>query len=449
MFSIIKFIYSVKIIYVFLFLKSIGFSESDLVLENCNIIDGHGGPIQKGMYIVIKGDRIFEIERGPFKTENINVSKIIDLNGSFVLPGLWNNHAHLSDLLPDINNILGVENPVSASIRAGRNAMDALKRGFTSLRSTGSRDYLDIYWGEAFRQGVFIGPSIYAAGNPLAAEDGHGIDDYAWPATIPVSDEIEMAKAVRKHLDMGVKWIKIMADELTNKQIEIAVKIAHENNIKVVAHAAENGAYRAVNIGVDCIEHGYDLSEKTLKLMAKKGTYYDPTIVCNLSDQYIKEREEKIAEIGIQSSKDIVDGRVLVAYADERSKEVALRQRKILLKAYDLGVKITPGGDSNPLGEIGLLEIEQLAFSGLDEMQAIIAATKTSAEMNGVLNDVGTVEKGKIADLIVLKDNPLDHISNIRKLEMVIKNGTIIDISVPKDQKSFWDLYFSKKESSK
>ena len=114
-----------------------------------------------------------------------------------------------------------------------------------------------------------------------------------------------------------------------------------------------------------------------------------------------------------------------------------------------MGVKITPGGDSNPLGEIGLLEIEQLAFSGLDEMQALIAATKTSAEMNGVLSDVGTVEKGKIADLIILKDNPLDHISNIRKLEMVIKNGTIVDISVSKDQKSFWELYFNEKGSTK
>ncbi len=115
------------------------------------------------------------------------------------------------------------------------------------------------------------------------------------------------------------------------------------------------------------------------------------------------------------------------------------------MRAHELGVKITSGGDSNPLGEIGLLEIEQLAFSGLDEMQALVAATKNSAEMNGVLANVGTIENGKIADIIVLKDNPLDHISNIRKLEMVIKNGNIVDISFSKNQKSFWELYFKTK----
>ena len=107
-----------------------------------------------------------------------------------------------------------------------------------------------------------------------------------------------------------------------------------------------------------------------------------------------------------------------------------------------MGVKITVGADSNPLGEIGLLEIEQLVFSGMTEMQAIIAATKNSAEMSNVLETVGTIEEGKIADLIVLADNPLDHISNIRKLKMVFKNGKKVDISFPEQQTSFWELYF-------
>ena len=176
--------------------------------------------------------------------------------------------------------------------------------------------------------------------------------------------------------------------------------------------------------------------------MVKRGVFYDPTIVCNLSAEYITEREDKITEIGLENDQTVIDGRILVAYADERSPARALRQREILLRAQEIGVKITAGADSNPLGELGLLEIEQLAFSGLTEMQAIIAATKNSAEMNGVLDKVGTIEEGKIADLIVLSDNPLDHISNIRKLKMVIKNGHIIDISFPEKQTNFWDLYF-------
>ena len=430
----------------FLSVFSPSYALTKTILTNCNIIDGTGRPAARDMVITISENKISTIEKGPYKSIGETDREIIDLKGGYVLPGFWNNHSHLSDLLPDVNDILGKENTVSATIRAGRNAMDAIKRGFTSLRSTGSRDYLDVYWGKAFKDGVFIGPTIYPAGNPIAAVGGHGIDDYAWPATIAINGPKEMRKAVREHVRMGVNWIKIMADELKDNEIIAAVQIAHQNNVKVVAHAAEEGAYRAIKAGVDCIEHGYDLSDRTLRLMAKKGTYYDPTIVCNLSAEYITEREEKIAELDLKYNQDVIDGRTLVAYADERSPSRALKQRKILLRAQELGVKITVGADSNPLGEIGLLEIEQLVFSGMTEMQAIIAATKNSAEMSNVLETVGTIEEGKIADLIVLADNPLKHISNIRKLKMVLKNGKKIDISFPDQQTSFWKLYFKEFE---
>ena len=430
----------------FLSVFSPSYALTKTILTNCNIIDGTGRPAARDMVITISENKISTIEKGPYKSIGETDREIIDLKGGYVLPGFWNNHSHLSDLLPDVNDILGKENTVLATIRAGRNAMDAIKRGFTSLRSTGSRDYLDVYWGKAFKDGVFIGPTIYPAGNPIAAVGGHGIDDYAWPATIAINGPKEMRKAVREHVRMGVNWIKIMADELKDNEIIAAVQIAHQNNVKVVAHAAEEGAYRAIKAGVDCIEHGYDLSDRTLRLMAKKGTYYDPTIVCNLSAEYITEREEKIAELDLKYNQDVIDGRILVAYADERSPSRALKQRKILLRAQELGVKITVGADSNPLGEIGLLEIEQLVFSGMTEMQAIIAATKNSAEMSNVLETVGTIEEGKIADLIVLADNPLKHISNIRKLKMVLKNGKKVDISFPDQQTSFWKLYFKEFE---
>ena len=430
----------------FLSVFSPSYALTKTILTNCNIIDGTGRPAARDMVITISENKISTIEKGPYKSIGETDREIIDLKGGYVLPGFWNNHSHLSDLLPDVNDILGKENTVLATIRAGRNAMDAIKRGFTSLRSTGSRDYLDVYWGKAFKDGVFIGPTIYPAGNPIAAVGGHGIDDYAWPATIAINGPKEMRKAVREHVRMGVNWIKIMADELKDNEIIAAVQIAHQNNVKVVAHAAEEGAYRAIKAGVDCIEHGYDLSDRTLRLMAKKGTYYDPTIVCNLSAEYITEREEKIAELDLKYNQDVIDGRTLVAYADERSPSRAIKQRKILLRAQELGVKITVGADSNPLGEIGLLEIEQLVFSGMTEMQAIIAATKNSAEMSNVLETVGTIEEGKIADLIVLADNPLKHISNIRKLKMVLKNGKKVDISFPDQQTSFWKLYFKEFE---
>jgi imidazolonepropionase-like amidohydrolase len=194
--------------------------------------------------------------------------------------------------------------------------------------------------------------------------------------------------------------------------------------------------------GVDCIEHGTMISDETIQLMAEKGTFLCPTVVCNLSEEYIREREDRLEKLGFSKDKDVVEGRILVAYADERSPKVAARHREIIVKAANAGVKILSGSDSNPLGELGILEIEQLFLSGLTEMQAIIAATRNCAEMCDVLDELGTIEQGKIADLIVVEENPLENISNLRKLKMVLKDGIHVNLTKDEGQANFWDLYF-------
>ena len=113
-------------------LISYSYALPNIVLTNCNIIDGRCTPVASDMVVIISDNKIKKIDRGPYKNTIEKGMEIIDLKGGYVLPGFWNNHSHLSDLLPDVNNILGSENTVSATIRAGRNAMDALKRGFTS-----------------------------------------------------------------------------------------------------------------------------------------------------------------------------------------------------------------------------------------------------------------------------------------------------------------------------
>ena len=117
--------------------------------------------------------------------------------------------------------------------------------------------------------------------------------------------------------------------------------------------------------------------------MAKKGVYLDPTIVCNLSAKYIAERERLIREAGFNSDADTVAGRIMVSEADERSQAHAKNAREVLMKAYEAGIKITTGSDSNPIDEMGILEIEQLVFSGLPEMAAIMAATKQLGRCGG------------------------------------------------------------------
>ena len=105
-------------------------------------------------------------------------------------------------------------------------------------------------------------------------------------------------------------------------------------------------------------------------------------------------------------------------------------------------VKIISGSDSNPLDELGILEIEQLYLSGLTEMQALEAATRNCAEMCGVQDELGSLEGGKLADIIVVEGNPLENISNLRKLKMVIKDGKPVNLSKDEGQASFWELYF-------
>jgi imidazolonepropionase-like amidohydrolase len=180
--------------------------------------------------------------------------------------------------------------------------------------------------------------------------------------------------------------------------------------------------------------------------MAEKGTFYVPTVICNLSDQDIKAREKRLAELGYAENEMIVKGRTMIAYADERSPAHAEHQRKALVKAVKAGVKVCTGSDSAPIGEIGILEIEQFVLSGVSEMDALIAATRNCADLCGVLDQLGTVEKGKLADLVVVAADPLENISNIRKIKMVLKDGISVDLDYSYGPASFWDYFFTSEQ---
>ena len=417
-------------------------SPSMTVLTNGHLIDCAGNPLLKNVTVIIEGNKIKEIKKGTYQKPpgEMNVH-VLDLEGGYILPGLWNMHVHLSDLLPDVHDMLGREPTLPAAIRAGRNAMDALRRGFTGLRIVGDRDYIDIAWREAFNSGVFVGPRLYSAGK-IVTPKGEYSSEPGWPVEIFADGPEEIRKAVQENIAKGIDLVKIFAPQLQDDEMTTIIELAHSHGLRVTAHSGGESAHRAVVAGVDCIEHGTMITDETIQLMAEKGTFLCPTVVCNLSEDYIREREDRLAKLGFSKDKDVVEGRILVAHADERSPKMAVRHREIIVKAANSGVKILSGSDSNPLGELGILEIEQLYLSGLTEMQAIIAATRNCAEMCDVLDKLGTVELGKIADLIVVEENPLENISNLRKLKMVLKDGIPVNLTEDEGQTSFWDLYF-------
>ena len=411
------------------------------VLTNCTVIDCTGNPPIKDVTLVIVGNTISEIKKGTYqKSAGEKNVKVLNLEGGYVLPGFWNVHMHLAALLPDPNNIVRTETLPSAVIRAALNAMDGLRWGFTGVRTVGEREYLDIALRDAFDAGFLMGPRIFCCGEAVSITGGHRGD---------VKDGADgvaaVRKAIRERVVHGVDWIKIMGVEMLQDELDAAVETAHHMGLRVASHSKEPATYRSVKSGVDCIEHGYGLKDETIKLMAEKGTFYVPTIICNLSDLYIKERESRLAELGYAEDEKVVWGRTIVAYADERSQAHAEHQRQALKKAVEAGVKVCTGSDSTPVGEIGILEIEQFVLSGVSEMDALIAATRNCADLCSVLGRLGTVEEGKLADLVVVAANPLDNISNIRRIKMVLKDGVLVERNQPYGTASYWDYYSTKK----
>ena len=436
--NVLRWITTVFLVALFLLPRQVQSQSADLpkiILTNCNVIDCTGSAPMENMTVEITGNTITSISEGRYRGSSRGGVEVHDLDGAYVLPGFWNMHMHLSTLLPRNHN-LDNEQFASKVIRAGVNAMDGLRYGFTAVRSVGEEGFMDVAWRDAFDMGFLPGPRIFASGENVSVTAAHR-GDYATGA----DGVAAIRKAVRSRVQNGVNVIKTTNYEMLPDELEAVIETTHSFGIHITAHSREPAVYAAVKAGIDCIEHGYGLTDETIELMAEMGTFYDPTIICNLSDEYIKEREDRLAKLGYGGDEEIVRLREEIAYADERSPEHALHQRQALKKAADAGVKLLIGSDSAPVGEIGILEMEQFVLSGVSEMETLIAATRNGAEMVGMLDKLGTVEEGKWADLVVVADNPLDNISNIRKVKMVFRDGYPVDLEHPLGPTSYWKYF--------
>lgn len=400
--------------------------NQNLILANCNLIDSVSfEPIRRAT-VFVSGGRIDRISTDGAPRSDRADAKVIDLEGYWVLPGLCEAHSHLISPLQEGAR----ETPVDRYIRMGAAAIASFQQGITTIRVVGSPGFADVAWRNAFAAGTFTGPRLFVAGHQIVPTAGHG-SAYNYGQVEVADGPDALRKVVREQIQADVDLIKIILtggvfglrwDSLDKPQflpdeIQAVFETAQQRGYNVAAHCGNATAVKlAARAGAHSVEHGYELDQEAVDLMVKLKTIYVPTL-CITS--LVQEAAESPYE------KAYVEKFPLPANLRERANQRRAAHILAFKSAMEAGVRIASGADQSPSEQTTFLEIELLVRYGMKPMQAIIAATRVSAAAAGADKMIGTVEKGKLADLLVVKDSPLDSIYNLRKTAMVIKEGRI------------------------
>ncbi len=394
-----------------------------LVLKNVNIIDATTPEVRTERNVFIEDGVIRQVTSGAAPEGE----RVVDLDGAYLLPGLWDVHTHLNK---------GTYGPESVEEEAldlvprvleyARNSMDALNMGVTSLRTVGVQEWADVALRDAFSAGKFKGPRLFCGGHALNTTAGHMAD-----VDKPIDGPVAMVKAVRNEIMHYVNHIKLVTtggiigtghDVMTNitwlrGEMEAALAIAKQRGVPAAVHATVPEAIKwAVSAGCRSIEHGYVMDEEAARMMADTGTYYVPTLALSHLTPEQADSEGAIA---------YCQHHPLPDEFRERANFFAPIHDESFRIALDAGVKIASGSDQGPPGEAALMEIEKLSKVGLGPYGAIVAATQTSAEVCGAGDKLGTIEPGKFADFIAIDTNPLENIENLRRLQLVVARGEV------------------------
>ena len=396
-----------------------------LLLTAGQIIDATRPEPRRDAWVLIEGPAIRDVGEGPPP----RADRTLDLGGAWLLPGLWDVHTHLRSTTWTGHEPL--QTLPEMVLEHGRNAMDALGAGVTSLRVVGVTGWADVAWRDAFAAGHQVGPRLFCCGDAIRTTAGH--DPFGGARRMVAVDGADaLVRAVREQILHGVDQIKLIttggimgaghdvmsAVMFLREELTAAVRIARQRGLPVAVHATAAEAVKwAVEAGAHSIEHGYLLDEEAAALMARHGTYYVPTLALShlTSDQAGSPHEAAYCA-----------EHVLPAGFRERAHRFAPDHEASGRPAGAAGVRIASGSDQGPPREAALLEIELLARAGLGAHGAIVAATLTAAEVCRAADRLGTVEAGKLADLIAVAANPLDDVANLRRLLTVIKDGQVV-----------------------
>lgn len=387
-----------------------------VILENCRLIDGISNDIKENIYITVESDVISRISSE--RPENTDGYEVIDCEGQYVLPGLIDSHVHLVwDGSGDPQSVINHLESDVITLRGYKHSLDYLNLGITTVRDVGSPNRTVLHVRDMINAKMLAGPTIITSGAPICMTGGHV---YYLGYESDGADEVR--KNTRKVMKEGADLVKVMATggiytlgeepgsaQLTKEELRAAKEEARKKNKKVAAHAdGIEGIMNCLEVGIDTIEHGIYADEEALQLMKKQGTYLVPTMV-------VMRR--------LATHPDVPP------WAQDKAKEVIGPHEAMLKRAIELGIKIATGTDcGSPVTPPEyyfdeLLIMEELGMSRLD---VIKASTSVAAECLG-LEDRGTLEKGKKADLILVNKNPLEDLSVLKDKKRIMKDGLFIN----------------------
>ena len=393
------------------------------VLTNATLIDCVNPRPIAGASVTIENGRIVEVldaNRSP----DTRRGQVIDLEGAYLLPGLWDVHVH-----PDYLASTGASVAEQTAV-FGHRLMQALtESGVVGVRCAGAAHFMDVAWKRAFDLGQYVGPRVFAAGYFLTTTGGHFLTSgHARECDGPYGFVRAIREQIKNGVDhiklnltggiMGPAWDRHSQSFLLDDELEAAFAICGRRGFPVMAHAANPDTVQAAaRLGAHSVEHGYSMDAASIDSLRAHGTWYVPTLaITHLTPDQARDPWEKRWVEACNIAPDLC----------HRADAAADRHRECFRQALAAGVKMALGSDIRPLKEAALLELTLWVRDGATPWQALLAATRHAADLCGVGDDLGTVESGKLADLIVVAADPLENITNLRRLLLVLKEGRIV-----------------------
>ena len=396
-----------------------------VVLKAGRLIDGRGGAPMAPALVRVEGDRIAEVGSRLAVPAG---ARVIDLGDATLLPGLIDLHTHLTDKFGvHWEQALVSTTPGQAALWGAANARATLMAGFTTCRDMGPTwPYVDVDLRNVIEQGGVPGPRLLVAGNYVSSTGGAGdARQFSIYVDVPIVRNLadgpeEITKAVRTNLKNGADFIKILAtgavlskgippgsQQYSDAEIQAAVTEARRWGRQVAAHAhGADGIKAAIRAGVRTVDHGSMLDDEAVAMLkGSSSTYYVPTLYTS----------------------DVIDTSASVPESEkERERQIKDAQYAGFRRALAAGLPIGVGSDAAviPHGQ-NAHELSVRVRLGEKPMAALVSATRVNAEILGWSDRLGTVEKGKLADLVAVPGDPLADITAVERVGFVMKAGTI------------------------